>query len=362
MPLPVRRRGGGRLVANVDARVQSDRHQRARGVGLDDAQPQGLRHVAGILDLQHVRPSGRADAERIGFPTYVGRGGARLELRDIAQRVMDGLAHAVAQGSAQSAGQSRQRRQLDLLPPAGTGGVDFEDLAQFSAGFDGRRLRRNDDQLHPALGDRPLPAQRLAECPRPAGVLLGGDHDVVNALFFRQGQFQRNGFPAAAHVLFAGPQLPLLGVEQLGLDLHAGVGRHGQQVRNDLEAHRLAGRKDHRGMRDADQQRIARCAADQQAIFAVVELQVAELGGDVGQGNFDLRPALRITRGGELHNELGVGRGGDDEIDAVVGPRRALADHQPAVLQPHRARFVGLDPQRPRLGNGPAADGDGAFP
>ena len=69
-----------------------------------------------------------------------------------------------------------------------------------------------------------------------------------------------------------------------------------------------------------------------------------------------------VAGGSELHDELGIGRGGDDDIDAVIGPRRTLTDHQAAVLQPHRARFVGLDPQRTRFVNGPAADGDGAFP
>ena len=275
---------------------------------------------------------------------------------------MDGLAHAVAQGAAQSAREPRQGRQLDLFPPAGTGGVDFEDLGQFAAGFAGRLLPRNDDELHPPLGDGPLPMQRLAQGPRPAAALLGRDHDVIDAFLFRQGKFQRNGFPAAADVLLAGPQGPLLGVEQLGLDLHVGVGRHGQEVRDDFESHGLAGREDHRRAGHADEQRIARRAADEEAILAVVERQVAELAGDIGEGDFDLRPGPRIAGGGELDDELGLGRGGDNDIDAVVGPRRALADDQPAVFQPHRAGLVGLDPQRARLGNGPAADGDGAFP
>ena len=125
-------------------------------------------------------------------------------------------------------------------------------------------------------------------------------------------------------------------------------------------------------------------AADQQAILAVVQRQVAELAGDVGQGNVDGLPprriagyrgghhaehhvpmvvvGLRVAGGGNLHDEFGIGRGGDDDIDAIIGPRRALTDQQAAFLEPHRARFVGFDSQRPGFGNGPAADGDRTFP
>ncbi len=67
-------------------------------------------------------------------------------------------------------------------------------------------------------------------------------------------------------------------------------------------------------------------AADEQAILPLVQLQDAELAGDIGQGHFDLRRLVRIAGGGELHDEPGIGRGGDDDVDAVIGPRRALAD------------------------------------
>ena len=101
-------------------------------------------------------------------------------------------------------------------------------------------------------------------------------------------------------------------------------------------------------------------AVHEQAVGAFVQRHVAELAGDVGQGNFDplvLAAATRRWRR-SCTIQLGVGRSGDDQVDAVVGPRRAPLDQQAAVLQPHRARFVGLDPQRTRLETAAAADGD----
>ncbi len=377
MPLPVRGRGGRGLVADVDARVQSDRHQRARGVGLDDAQPQGLRHVAGILDLQHVGPARRADAQRIGFPTHVGRGGAGLELRDIAQRVMDGLAHAVAQGAAQSAGQSRQGRQLDLFPPAGTGGVDFQDLGQFSAGFERGRLPRNDDKLHPPIGDRPLPTQRLAQGPRPTAVLLGRDLDVVNALLFRQGQLQRNRLPRCRAHPARWTTIAAAGRRATGPGSARGCRRPraagAERPRSacvspgekTIEGCEMRTRSESPGARRTSRRfsRLSSCRLRNSLEMSAKGTSICgpRMPGNGPDGNFDLRP-VRLAGFVELHDELGIGRGGDDDIDAVIGPRRALADHQAAVLQPHRARLVGLDPQRPRLGNGPAADGDRAFP
>ena len=129
----------------------------------------------------------------------------------------------------------------------------------------------------------------------------------------------------------------------------------------DFESQRLAGSEDHRGRGGADEQIVAR-AGDQQAGLATLERHVVELAGNIGEGDFDLRRLLRGVGGGELHDEFGVGGSGDDEVDAVVGPRRSLADHEAAVFQPHRARLIGLDSQRARLGDGPAADGDRAFP
>ena len=259
VPLPMRRGRGRGLVGDVDARVQSDRHQDTCGVGLDDAQPKGLRHIAGIVDLQQARPPHGTDVQRIGLPTDVGRDGTGLELRDVAQTVMDRFAHAVAQRAAQAAGEPGQGRQLDLFPPTGTGGIDLQQLRQFAGGLDRRLPARDHHELHAALGDRPRPVQRLAQGTLPAAALLGRDDDIVNALLFRQREFQRHALATAdMHVLCAGPRRLSLAVHQLGLDLQRGVGGHGQEMRDDLETQRFAGSKDHRGARHAHQQRITR--------------------------------------------------------------------------------------------------------
>ena len=83
----------------------------------------------------------------------------------------------------------------------------------------------------------------------------------------------------------------------------------------------------------------------------------------------------RVQRAIEKHRSQGEEL--DEAFDAAMREETSAGlpaepdedeDHEdwreslPAVLQPHRARFVGLDPQRPRLGNGPAAYGDRAFP
>ena len=72
----------------------------------------------------------------------------------------------------------------------------------------------------------------------------------------------------------------------------------------------LARREDQRGVRRADPQRVARRPADQEPVVAVVQRQVADLAGEIGQRDFDLRPALRVVGGRQLHQQLGVQRGG----------------------------------------------------
>ena len=208
------------------------------------------------------------------------------------------------------------------------------------------------------------------KCPRPAAVLLGRDHDVVNALLFRQGQLQRNRLPRCRRAHPARwTTIAAAGRRATGPGSARGCRR---PPAAGAERPRSASfRRERRPSTECDMRtssespgarRTSRRFSRSSSCRLRNSLEMSARGTSIC-GPCCGSPRGTSTAAGELQShELGIGRGGDDDIDAVIGPRRALADHQAAILQPHRARFVGLDPQRPRLGNGPAADGDGAFP
>ena len=73
----------------------------------------------------------------------------------------------------------------------------------------------------------------------------------------------------------------------------------------------------------ADPQLVARRAADQQAVVAGVQLQIAELAGEVAPAGFRSAAARWASSAAvKLHQQLRVQRGGDQQVDAVVDAGR----------------------------------------
>ena len=65
---------GQGIVGGVDAGVESDRRDGARGIRFDDADAERLAEVAGIFDFQQMRQAGLGSRQRIRDPSGIGRG------------------------------------------------------------------------------------------------------------------------------------------------------------------------------------------------------------------------------------------------------------------------------------------------
>ena len=370
------RRGGrqNRLRPAIHAGIQADGHHRPGGVGLHDADAQRLRHVAGIVHFHDVRTAGLSDRQPVRLPTHVGRVGVGVELDQVAQRVRFGLEAVVPQRPLPQPrqpglGQLQLRQLVEFLEPPRIGRIDFHHLRELAIGpRAGRPLRAKHQQLHPPLGDRPLPVQRLADRLRPVGIVHGHDGHVVNALLAGQGDFQRNlRLVAGLHVVLLRPQFLPAAAEKLDLDPCPAVFGQGQEVRIERTLEHLAGGEHQAVAGKANPERIARRAHQQQAIAAVVEFLVHELAGQIRKRRLDGRGPRGIVGRRELHAQLRRAGRGHQHVHAVVAARAALLDHQLLTAagiagKPHRAGLVGLDAQRLRLRERAVAYGDRALP
>ena len=373
--LPVRLgRHGDQFLGVVEARPGLQRRERAGRVRLQHADPHGLRHVARILHLQNVWAAGLVDRQPIGLPTDVGRVGVGLQLGQLAQCVGAGLQAAVPQRALPRPrqtrlGQRHARQFRQLLVPTRIGRIDLQHLRQLVGGMRVRRPPRIDHhQLHPPLADRPPPTQRLPDRLRPVRAGRGGDDDVVNALFVGQLRLEGNArrVVGLGFLLFR-PEL-LFSHEQLRPDADPLVRGHGKSSRLDAELELLAGGEDQIVALEADAEQIARRPHRQQTVSPLVQLLVDEIAGEIGQGNVDRRRSLGLVGGRESQQQFRARRGGHQHVRPVVSAGTALAETEfravapRGVRDPHRARLVGFEPQRPRLRERSLADRDGSMP
>ena len=215
---------------------------------LDDRDPRALRHVAGIIDFQQVRPAGLADGQPKGLPAYVRGVGVGAQLGQIAQACRLGRRQSLPKGDFHSRGKwalancdsdslpsfSYHRGLAGsisplLLPRRGTplgGGRRVSSTTSCTrrsaiVRFQLNGCRTACDQLAlwpPKSPRRRRPLPRAAESPSKSAR-------------------RRSAISAAAQKLIAG------GIEKLHADLRlASLGRR-QAVRLDEELHRLAGRE-----------------------------------------------------------------------------------------------------------------------
>ena len=359
MPLGTRRRGvhGG---GHVHARMQADRRDHARRIGLHDADAQGLRRDARILDLHHVRHADAGDGQRIRLPT------ARQQLDELPAGSLAQAAQAVADGRF-AAARVRPRqpfpvRQLGKRFPESSGGA-AGGWARRTGGAGrctgihlrlrlghhlprGGSHRRRLGTKHHQLDD---PSREVLGGREPRGQTPFAERDVqiVNAFLIGHHQRPRTRFLRFAvrpHTNVA-RLLPQLGFGSrrreadtadqgiVGLDA-------GNQVRSHVKLELLARIEYQRITLETDPQFVPRIAPHQEPIATLIQQRRVRLGQQLAQRDLNSLDGLRGLVGSQQDGHLGGAGRRDPKTHAVIRARRAGNQHDCVTVDVHRTRFV----------------------
>ena len=331
------------------------RRHRPGGVRLDDADAQGLRHVAGIVHFQDVRPAGLADRQPVGLPTHVGRVGVGAQLGQLAQRVPPRLQAVVAQRPLPQPRQpglrQLQLRQLvEFLEPARIGRIDLHHLRELAIGPRRRRpLRTEHQQLHPPLGDRPFPVQRLADRLRPVRIVHRRDRHVVDALVARARGFPGGSSPRGRPARrAAATKAPCRRREELDLDPRPAALGQRQAVRLERALERLAGGEHQAVARELTRSESPGARITSRRLPRLSSSLLTNSPERSASGISMVVGRVGIVGGRELHEQLRRRRGGNQHVDAVVAARAALADDELLRRRPDRRRATSSRARRPR--------------